>query len=297
MRVVAVFFGKPGGGAFNAAGVAGLERAAERLGLRPELVWEAVPEHRTETVAAAAARADLLIAHGGQGEAAVAAVAPHFPGVGFAVTQGRITGPNIAGFEVLQEHSAFLAGALAGWWSKAGIVAHLSGERVAPGLRGRAGFAAGLAHARPDARLLTGFCGDQHDPALAEAWTAAQARAGAQIQFTMLDAGRSGAIAAARAAGMRGIGNVPDWTREDAVFLASAIADNGVAMEAAIDAFHDERFEDRRLGLETPQAVRLALAPGVAPELAQRLDGLREAIIGGAIPVPERWSGTEWTPD
>ena len=296
VRLVAVFFGKPGGGAFNAAGVAGLERAAARLGLTPEVVWEAIPARRTETVAAAAGRADLLIAHGGQGEAAVAEVARHFPGVAFAVTQGRIAGPNIAGFEVLQEHSAFLAGALAGWWMQGNIAAHLSGEKVAPGLRGRAGFAAGLLHARPDATLLTGFCGDQHDPALAEAWTAGQARAGAEIQFTMLDAGRSGAIAATRAAGMRGIGNVRDWTREDDVFLASAIADNGVAMEAAIDAFRDERFEDRRLGLETPQAVRLALAPDVAPELARRLDDLREAIIAGAIPVPEHWSGTEWSP-
>jgi len=296
MRVVAVFFGKPGGGAFNAAGVAGLERAATRLGLTPEVVWESVPARRTETVAAAAARADLLIAHGGQGEVAVAEVAPRFPGVAFAVTQGRITGPNIAGFEVLQEHSAFLAGALAGWWMQGSIAAHLSGEKVAPGLRGRAGFAAGLAHARPDATLLTGFCGDQHDPALAQAWTAAQARAGAEIQFTMLDAGRSGAIAAAKATGMRGIGNVRDWTREDEVFLASAIADNGVAMEAAIDAFRDERFADRRLGLETASAVRLTLAKDVAPHLAQRLDALREAIIEGAVTVPEHWSGTEWAP-
>jgi len=296
MRVVVVFFGQPGGGAFNAAGLAGLDRAAMRLGLTPEVVWEAQAARRVETVAAAAARADLLVAHGGQGEIAVAEVAPRFPGTAFAVTQGRITGPNIAGFEVLQEHSAFLAGALAGWWIKAGVAAHLSGEKVAPGLRGRAGFAAGLAHARPDAKLLTGFCGDQHDPVLAEAWTAGQARAGAEIQFTMLDAGRSGAIAAARAAGIRGIGNVRDWTREDDVFLAAAIADNGVAMEAAIEAFRDERFEDRRLGLETASAVRLALAPDVAPDLAQRLDALREAIIAGEISVPEHWSGAEWAP-
>jgi basic membrane protein A len=295
-RIVAVFFGRPGAGAFNAAGVAGLERAAARLGLAPELVWQAEPAQRSATIAAAAARADLVIAHGGQGEAAVAAVAPAFPHVAFAVTQGRIAGPNIAGFEVLQEHSAFLAGALAGWWMRGGTAAHLSGERVAPGLRGRAGFAAGLRHARPDARLLTGFCGDQHDVELARAWTAAQAAAGAAVQFTMLDGGRAGAIAAARAAGIRGIGNVRDWTLEDAVFLASAIADNGVAIAAALEAFLQGRFADQRLGLETPAAVRLALAPDVAPELAQRLDALREAIIAGAVAVPEAWEGAEFAP-
>lgn len=294
-RVVAVFFGRPGAGSFNAAGVAGLARAAERRGLTPETVWEPQPAQRAATIADAAMRADLVIAHGGQGEAAVHAVAPSFPRVAFAVTQGRIAGPNIACFEVLQEQSAFLAGALAGWWMRGGVAAHLSGERVPPGLRGRAGFAAGLRHARPEARLLTGFCGDQHDPALAEAWTRAQAVAGAEVQFAMLDGGRPGAIAACRAAGIRAIGNVRDWTREDAVFLASAVADNGVTIEAAITAFLAGRFEDRRIGLEDA-AVRLALAPDVPPALAERLAALSAAVLEGAVPVPDTYAGPDWTP-
>ncbi|MGX9962938.1 BMP family ABC transporter substrate-binding protein [Roseomonas sp. F4] len=295
-RVVAVLFGQPGAGAFNQAGVEGLARAVDQP-VTVETVWEPVPARRAETIEAAAQRADLVIAHGGQGEQAVAAVAPAFPDVAFAVTQGRITGPNIAGFEVLQEQSAFLAGALAGWWiAPGGVVAHLSGEPVPPGLRGRAGFAAGLAHANPDARFLTGFCGNQHDPELAGRWTAGQAAAGATVQFAMLDGGRPGAIAASKAAGIRAIGNVRDWTAEDAVFLASAIADNGVAMVAAIEAFLANRFADRRIGLEAPEAVRLALAPDVSPDLAARLEVLRGAILAGAVRVPEVWEGPSWAP-
>ncbi|MBU8539905.1 BMP family ABC transporter substrate-binding protein [Falsiroseomonas tokyonensis] len=300
-RVVAVLFGRPGRdpleiGAFNAAGLQGLARAAD-LPARIETVWEPNPARRTATIEAAAARAELVVAHGGQGEQAVAEVAPAFPDVAFAVTQGRITGPNIAGFEVLQEQSALLAGALAGWWIAPGdTAAHLSGEPVPPGLRGRAGFAAGLAHANPSARLLSGFCGNQHDPDLAARWIAAQAAAGARVNFAMLDGGRAGAIAACKAAGMRAIGNVRDWTAEDAVFLASAIADNGVAMQAAITAFLSGDFADRRIGLEAPEAVRLALAADVPPALAARLDQLREAILQGALTVPEAWAGAEWAP-
>lgn len=295
-RVTAIFFGRPGGGAFNAAGIAGLRRAAARMPVSVTEAWQADPAQRVASVEAAARESDLVIAHGGQGEEAVRLVAPAFPKVGFAVTQGRIAGPNIACFEVLQEQSAFLAGALAGWWITRGVAAHLSGEKVPPGLRGRAGFAAGLRHARPDARLLTGFCGNQHDPALAQAWTEAQAQAGAEVQFQMLDAGRPGAIAAARQAGLRCIGNVHDWTAEDAVFLASAIADNGVTMEAAIGAFLADRWEDRRIGLEDPAAVRLAYAADVAPELTARCEALRIAILGGAVEVPEHWAGEEWKP-
>ncbi|WP_137177413.1 BMP family ABC transporter substrate-binding protein [Roseomonas sp. AR75] len=294
-KVAAVFFGRPGAGSFNQAGVAGLARAAAR-GVVAETVWEPEPARRADTLAQVAARADLVIAHGGQGEAGVAQVAPRFPRVAFAVTQGRIAGPNIACFEVLQEQSAFLAGALAGWWMPGTIAAHLSGEKVPPGLRGRAGFAAGLRHARPDAVLLTGFCGSQHDPPLAEAWTLGQAEAGATVQFAMLDGGRSGAIAACKARGMRAIGNVRDWTQEDPVFLASAVADNGVAMEGAIAAFLDGRFADARIGLERPEAVRLALAADVGPALAERLDALRTEILAGAVAVPEHYDGAEWRP-
>ena len=295
-RVAVVFFGRPGAGSFNAAGVAGLARAAGAHALTPEVIWEADPAQRAATLAAAAARADLVVAHGGQGEAGVAQVAPDFPRTDFAVTQGRIVGPNIACFEVLQEQSAFLAGALAGWWMRGATAAHLSGERVPPGLRGRAGFAAGLAHARPEARLLTGFCGDQHDPALAQRWTAAQAAAGAEVQFAMLDGGRPGAIEACRGSGMRAIGNVRDWTAEDGVFLASAVADNGVAIEAAIRAFLEGRFTDRRIGLEAPEAVRLALAPEVDAALAARLAALRDAVMAGELAVPEAYGGAEWAP-
>ncbi|WP_372619829.1 BMP family ABC transporter substrate-binding protein [Falsiroseomonas sp.] len=295
-RIVAVFFGRPGAGSFNAAGVAGLARAAARHGLAPETLWEPEPAQRAQTLAAAAARADLVIAHGGQGEAGVRLVAPAFPRTAFAVTQGRIAGPNIACFEVLQEQSAFLAGALAGWWSRGGVAAHLSGEKVPPGLRGRAGFAAGLSHARPDAVLLTGFCGDQHDPELAGRWTAMQAAAGAEVQFAMLDGGRSGAIAACRHAGIRAIGNVRDWTAEDPVFLASAVAENGLTVEAAVAAFLTGRFTDRRIGLEAPEAVRLALAADVDPELATRVEALRGAILSSAVAVPEHYDGPEWMP-
>jgi len=292
----AVFFGQPGAGAFNAAGLAGLERAARRQGIAVETLWAPDPARRTEVVRAAAAGAALVIAHGGQGEAPVTAVAPEYAGTRFAVTQGRITGPNIACFEVLQDHSAFLAGALAGWWAEGRAVAHLSGEPVPPGLRGRAAFAAGLAHAAPSTPFLTGFCGTQHDPALAEAWTQAQCAAGAVLQFAMLDGGRPGAMAALRRHGARAVGNVHDWTVQDPAFLASAIADNGWCIEAALAAHLRDDWREARIGLEHPAAVRLALAPDVPPDLAARCAALAEDVAAGRVAVPEHFGGAEFTP-
>lgn len=296
MTIRAVFFGRPGAGAFNAAGVAGLARAADRLGIAVETIWSPDPARRHDILREAAAGAALVIAHGGQGEAPVAAVAPAFPRTRFAVTQGRIAGPNIACFEVLQEHSAFLAGALAGWWAEGRAVAHLSGEPVPPGLRGRAAFAAGVQHAAPGTRLLTGFCGNQHDPALAERWTDAQCAAGAVLQFAMLDGGRPGAMAALRRHGARAIGNVHDWTAEDPAFLASAVADNGWCIAAALEAHRRDDWRDARIGAEQPEAVRLALAPDVPPALAARAAALAQDVAAGRIAVPEHHDGAEFMP-
>lgn len=292
----AVFFGRPGAGAFNAAGVAGLEGARQRLGLDVRSVWAADPTRRTDVLRAAAEGAALVIAHGGQGEAPVAAVAPDFPSTRFAVTQGRIAGPNIACFEVLQEHSAFLAGALAGWWAEGRPVAHLSGEPVPPGLRGRAAFAAGVAHAAPGTPLLTGFCGNQHDPVLAEHWTDAQCTAGAVLQFAMLDGGRPGAMSALQRHGARAIGNVRDWTLGDPCFLASAIADNGWCIAAALEAHLRDDWRDARVGIEQPDAVRLALAPDVPGELAARCASLAADVAAGRIAIPEHYDGPQFTP-
>ena len=177
-RRVLALFGHPGRGGFNEAAVEGARRA-ERAGqpLRIEWIADTDPQARAARIAALCEPGlDLLIAHGGQGDAPVAEVAPRFPRTQFAVTQGSLTAPNVASYEILQEHSAFLAGVLAGLRAADGRAAHLSGERVRPGLKGRAAYADGVRRAS-GRDPLTGFCGNQHDPERAHEWTGRLPRA------------------------------------------------------------------------------------------------------------------------
>ena len=136
-RRVLALFGHPGRGGFNEAAVEGARRA-ERAGQPLRIEWIADTDPQLAHRHAVRTGLDLLIAHGGQGDAPVAEVAPRFPRTQFAVTQGSLTAPNVASYEILQEHSAFLAGVLAGLRAADGRAAHLSGERVRPGLKGRA---------------------------------------------------------------------------------------------------------------------------------------------------------------
>lgn len=288
-------------GGFMEAGYNGLIAIRDELGAEITYI-DGIPPEQPELEAAlrelAAAGPDMVIAHGGQNSAAAETVAAEFPEIAFVVVQGNVTGPNLSSYEVLQEESAWLAGAAAGLLTETGIVGHISGIRVTPGLKGRGGFYNGLMHTNPEARFLTIFAGDQDDNALSHEVASAEIAAGADIIFTMLNSGRQGATDAIREHGARHIGNVRDWTADDPeVFVASAIANVSIpALEAARDLAEAdwEPGVVRRIGLENPEAVRLALAPDVPDAVRQELEVLRDRIIADEIEVSVVYDGEEF---
>lgn len=295
-RRVLVLFGHPGRGGFNEAAVEGATRAA-RAGHALQIEWIADndPDRRTERLAdLCAAGPDLVIVHGGQGDVPVARIAPRFARTQFAITQGSHHAANVASYDILQEHTAFLAGVLAGL---RGGAAHLSGERVRPGLKGRAAYADGVRRVRGQ-DPLTGFCGNQHDPALAGAWTDGLAARGARVVFAMMDGGRSGIIESCRRHGLRQIGNVLDWVaRDPAVFLASALADSGLCVEraAADHAAGALRVgEITHFGLEAEASLRLVLGADVSAEERRILDDWSAQLARGDVQVAGDYTGQEF---
>ena len=300
VAIAGLLAGRIDDGGFMEAGHRGLVAAREKGasvtwidGVKPEraLLEEALRK-------LAGARPAMIIAHGGQNNEAAKAVAAEFPDIAFVVTQGNVTGPNLASYEVLQEESAFLAGVLAGLTTKTGVVGHMSGIRVAPGLKGRAGFANGLAHAAPQVKLLTNFSGNQDDSALSKRVALAMADAGADVIFTMLNAGRMGAVDACREKKIAQIGNVFDWIpRAPDVFIASAIADSGLAVLAAAEDRMNGSFKPgviRKIGLAAPSAVRLTMADSVPPAIRAKIEETARDIASGKLVVSTEWSGPEF---
>jgi basic membrane protein A and related proteins len=300
-KIAALFAGQIDDRGFMEAGYRGLVSAREKLGV--DIVWRdrVIPER---DLLAGALRdlagdpVDLLIAHGGQNNEAARTIASEFPRIPFIVTQGGVTGPNLGSYEVLQEESAYLAGALAGWATKTGTVGHMSGIRVVPGLKGRAAFANGVAFANPQATLLTNFSGSQDDRALAKRVATAMIDSKADIIFTMLNAGRIGAIEACRERGAKQIGNVRDWVADvPDVFVASAIADSGIAVAKAVEDLTAGTLKTgaiEKIGLARPDAVRLSVSSAVASDQRQRLERLAERIRAGELEVGTTWNGPEF---
>ena len=302
VSIAALYAGQINDRGFMQSGYEGLMQAKATLGVNIRYIDGIEPKKDLLAAALrqlAQAGPRLVIAHGGQNNAAAQQVAAEFPAVHFVVTQGDVTGANLSSYDVLQEESAWLAGALAGLSTRTGVVGHMSGIRVTPGLKGRAAFADGLKTANPKARLLTNFSGNQDDNALSRRIALAQIDAGADIIFTMLNAGRQGVTDACRSRKVRQIGNIIDWTKIDSeVFMASAIADvsKGVLMAAQDEV--GGRWKPgviRKLGLADSQAVRLTMSADVPASVRQQIEQYAQAIIAGKIIVPTIYNGPEFT--
>lgn len=301
IKVAALFAGRIDDGGFMQAGFGGLKLAEERLGAQVTFLQGIAPQLEPLSKAMrelAAAKPDVVIAHGGQNNEAAKKVAAEFPDTRFVVTQGAVTGSNLASYEVLQELSAYLAGVLAAYLTKTGVVAHLSGFKFASSLKARAAFANGVTEANDKVKLLTGFTGSMDDGPAAKKAVLAMADAGADIVFTMLNAARGGAIEGCREKKIQQIGNVIDWTaRVPDVFVASAIADSGLAVFSAAREVVDGSFKPgvvRPIGLEDPEAVRLALSRRVPDEIRAKIVSESIDVFSDPKLVSTDWSGTEF---
>ncbi|WP_424968788.1 BMP family ABC transporter substrate-binding protein [Dinoroseobacter sp. S375] len=302
MKIAVFFVGEVEDAGFNASALAGAQ-AASAEGLADISIVSGVsydqPEIRNR-MAAILPDHDGLVFIGGQGNLATPELARACPDKRFAIVQGNQTGPNLASYDVRQEDSAFLAGCLAARLTQSGTVAHLSGHRVPPGLKGRAAFAAGVAHADPSVGVLTGFCGTQDDGDVTYRWASAQIAAGADILFTMLNGARGGAIRACRENGTRQIGNALDWVaRDPAVFVASAIARIDTGVRHAIRDMVGGQVPDHvvEFGLAEGDFISLSLGREVPQAISDEIEDFAEGIRTGRIAVPKEYTGDEFNPD
>ena len=302
MKIAVFFVGEVQDAGFNASALAGAERAGQAPGVEISIVSD-VRYDQDEIRArlnAVVPGVDGLVFIGGQGNIATPEIALAHPDKRFAIVQGEKTGPNLASYDVRQEESAFLAGVLAVHLTQTGTVGHLSGHRVRPGLKGRAAFVAGVAHASPEVPVLTGFCGTQDDSAVTRAWAEAEIKAGADVIFTMLNGARRGAIEACRAGGARQIGNALDWVaRDPGVFVASAMARIDIGVEQAIAdmvAGHVPR-DIVEFGLAEGDIVSLRLGDDVPEAAAAAVAEAAEGIRSGRISIPDSYDGPEFQPD
>ncbi|MDO5649045.1 MAG: BMP family protein [Gallicola sp.] len=242
---------------------------------------------------------DLIIAVGGQNDKAAETVSKEFPEIQFVVIQGSVRGKNLSSYTVKQEQSSYLAGALAGLLTESNIVGHISGTTQQSGLDARGAFYHGLMSTNPEAKFLTTFTGDMDDPQINKETAKAQIDAGADYIFTMLNDGRSGTEEAIEESDhtVHAIGNAIDWTQENKIYTASAIADPSIAVFTAAKDYIDGNFESniiKNFDLKDETVVNLTIRDTVPEETRNKIENIKNQISEEKLKIDTEYTGEDF---
>jgi basic membrane protein A len=261
-----------------------------RLKLKVETAYvEKVPQADQVEVLSDFARRDfqLIIAHGGQFEAAVKQVAAQFPESFFVVSDGVVTGRNIASLQVNHLQIAYLAGVVAGQMTQSNKVAFLTAQSFTTTDQERRGFELGAKSVNPKAEVKASYTNDWNDVGKAKEATAALIAAGVDVVYNMLDAAAAGVLQTLSDKGAYAIGYFGDQlSLSPKTVLTSAVQDYGLAIESVAETASSKGLEGKiyKIGLDKPDILRLGAFSTVVPEaVKQKTAQTREAIVSRKI--------------
>ena len=199
---------------WNMQGHRGVMMMKEQLGAEVAYSEDVVPADQAEAFRDYASRGfDLVLGMGGQYTDGALKVAASFPNVLFGVIgSNRGNGKNMASFNARQEQNFYQAGVVSGLVSKSKKIAYLSGNQVDNVIRGWMGFQQGVLSVAPGAKVQDVWTGDFEDVAKAKEAAIALIDQGYDVIQSNSNASTFGAMEAAQARGVYGIGCFGDYT-------------------------------------------------------------------------------------
>ncbi|MGA7931993.1 MAG: BMP family protein, partial [Kovacikia sp.] len=261
-----------------------------KLNLKVETAYvEKVPQSDQVEVLADFARRNfkLIIAHGGQFETAVKQAAAQFPESFFVVSDGVVTGKNIASLQVDHLQIAYLAGVVAGQMTKSNKVAFLTAQSFTTTDQERRGFELGTKSVNPKAEVKASYTNDWNDVGKAKEATTALLASGVDVVYNMLDAAAAGVVQTLSDKGAYAIGYFEDQlSLAPKTILTSAVQNYGLAIESIAETARNKGLEGKiyKFGLDKPDILRLGKFSSIVPEtVKQKTMQAKEAIVAKKI--------------
>lgn len=238
---------------------------------------------------AAVSDATLILAAGTAPDALVLGLAGDYPEQRFAVIGSQTAAANVAAYDVLEKQGAWLAGAAAGLLTRSNVVGYAAGAQSPRLEQLQAAFAAGLAESNPQAQLVGRTMNDS-----ASEWAGAVRSAAAAKADILYLAGENVPSSAFTAGRERNVNLIAHWRDGDrpleSPVTAAVVVDPAEAAFQAGRDLYDAMWKGgtvRRLGVEAPNAVRLALAPGASADLKERMEVFRKRLASGGVKIPD----------
>jgi basic membrane protein A len=299
---------------FNDAANAGLEQAMEEGLVTEENVQineaNASGSNRGQNVELLAEEGfDLVVANGFAFSPDIDELAPQFPEVRFAVTDGfAAEADNVTNMTFKEHEGSFLMGVAAAMKSEAGTIGFLGGQQ-GTGLieRFQAGYEAGAHTVDPDIEILVEYIGDDvtafNDPTKGEALSNKMYDGGADIIYHAAGASGAGLFKAAVEQDQLAIGVDQDQSltaspEQQQVILTSMLKRVDTAVFNVIQQVIDDEFQPGStvLGL-AEEGVDYAVNEFndndelLSQDIQAEMDNYKQQIIDGEITVPDTPEG------
>ena len=254
---------------------------------------------------------DLVIAVGFAFSEHIAAIAPDYPDVDFAVVDGFANAvaedlTNVADLTFKEHEGSYLVGVAAGMKTQTTTVGFLGGQE-GTGLieKFQAGYEAGVEASCPDCEILVEYIGDSTqafvDPTRGEALSAKMYDDGADVVYHAAGQSGLGLFKAAVAAGDDAIAIGVDSDQyltaspeEQQHIMTSMLKRVDTAVFEAIEGEAEDSFEPgfQVFGLAEEGVDYSTSNPDLlTPEIQQAVDEAKQQIIDGEITVPEEPGG------
>jgi basic membrane protein A len=276
---------------FNDLAKRGLDRAAEELGIQPEVIESRDAAAYVPNLTQSAEQSDLTIGVGFLLTEAITEIANQYPDRNFLLIDSVAEVANVGSVLFREQEGAFLAGVVAGLMTESNQLGVVGGIKIPPVVRYVVGFEAGARSVNPDVNVVVAYADTFDDPALGKELTLAQYNQGVDIAFPV--AGKTG-IGSFDAAKELGEGYWVIAADTDQSQLGAehqlAVSEKGVdtAVYLAAQQVVEGAFEGgvQSLGLAEDGVGLGSPHEKIPQEVLDIAAAYEQAIIDGAITVP-----------
>lgn len=274
--------------------MAGLERAKTDLGIEPEVIHSNKGESYEKIIETAVMQEfDLIICAGSCFSEALKATSENYPMQPFGIIDGKVEASNVISVNFRVEEGAFLAGIAAGMTTKTKIVSFIGGEQSATSYKYLYGFQSGVVTVGKKIQLVTNYLESYADKKQGKKIAAAHHALGADIIFNE-----------AKQAGM----GVAEAAKEKDFFIISTQMSQGAICQEnnlfSVLKRSDQAIYDLINGSLTGKfrngVLEYSLANDgiyiydpegkLSPEIKDKLEYYKKALISGTIVAPYDWS-------
>jgi basic membrane protein A and related proteins len=303
LKVGLVFdVGGRGDKSFNDAAYAGLDSAKRTLGIEFQTLETGEGADREAAMRQLAATgSQLVFGVGFLFSDDIKSLALEFPSVKFAcvdytVKEGETLPPNLLALKFKEEEGSYLVGALAALLSKTGTVGFVGGMEIPLIKKFEAGYRAGVAAVKPQARVIVKYAGSTgaafKDPTKGKELALSEYHQGADIIFHASGSTGLGVFEAGRELKKLAIGVDSDqYDEAPGVVLTSMVKHVEVAVFNTIRDMQAGHFQGgvKVFGLAEDGVgwVYDARNRGLIPDAVKaRVDSLRDEIVAGHVTAP-----------